>query len=76
MSKKDSEKDITKKEKKERKEQEFAAQVLLDCRSSMGQIFAEQETVCQLMEEEIPDGFFASQEFADALAAYKKRLAE
>lgn len=68
--------DAKKAEKKLKKEQEEAAQILMNCRSSMGQIFSEQETVCSLMEEEIPEGFFASKEFAEAIAAYRKRLSE
>jgi len=61
--------------KEELSDEEYAAQILANCKMSMGQVFQEQVTVEEVMKDDsFMEGFYASEEFAQALAAYKSRI--
>ena len=47
---------------------------LLNCQNSMCQVFAEQTAVLQLADEDFMEKFAESPEYAEALAAFKKRF--
>ena len=49
-------------------------QVLKNCQNSMCQVFAEQTAVLQLADEDFMEKFAESPEYAEALAAFKKRF--
>ncbi|HJJ32014.1 MAG TPA: hypothetical protein O0X25_00855 [Methanocorpusculum sp.] len=63
------------KKTKELSDDEYAAQILNNCRMSMGQVFQEQVAVEDIMNDaSFMEGFYASEEFAEALAAYRNRV--
>ena len=61
-----------KKEAKKQKEEAEMMQVLRNCQNSMCQVFA----VDRLVEEDFMEKFAESPEYAEALAAFKKRFEE
>ena len=63
-----------KKEAKRLKEEAEMMQVLKNCQNSMCQVFAEQTAVLQLADENFMEAFTESPEYAEALAAFKKRF--
>ena len=65
-----------KKEAKKQKEEAEMMQVLRNCQNSMCQVFAEHVAVDRLVEEDFMEKFAESPEYAEALAAFKKRFEE
>ena len=63
-----------KKEAKRLREEAEMMQVLKNCQNSMCQVFAEQTAVLQLADEDFMGKFAESPEYAEALAAFKKRF--
>jgi len=63
------------KKKESLSDDEYAARILANCRMSMGQAFQEQITVEEIMKDDsFMEGFYASEEFASALVAYRERI--
>lgn len=63
-----------KKEAKRLREEAEMMQVLKNCQNSMCQVFAEQGAVLALADENFMEKFAESPEYAEALAAFKKRF--
>ena len=63
-----------KKEAKRLREEAEMMQVLKNCQNSMCQVFAEQTAVLQLADEDFMEKVAESPEYAEALAAFKKRF--